>query len=199
MSGIVLSRDPAGERFLRIRIFDPIFGLKALLFALPGKRRQKTTPPDLFDEVECILKPRKTDASIPFLEDFRTIKSYRELATKPKVFITASEIARFYLKNGSHLLDPSPRLELLRSSLGSFQRTEFPQVVLLKLYYRFARDEGLPVRESWLPSLPKNLLKETLDMLRLPVDEALVDPDKICEVLESLKNWMHAETELRVE
>ena len=199
MSGIVLSRDLAGERFLRIRIFDPIAGLRASLFGLPGKRRQKTSPPDLFDEVECIISPPKTDFSIPFVEDFRTIKSYRELATKPKAFIIASEIARFYLNNGSHLLDPGPRLELLHSSLSSFQRTEFPQVILLKLYYRFARDEGLPVRESWLTSLPKSLLEVTQEMLRLPVDQVTVCPGKMCEVLESLKNWMNAETELRVE
>ena len=185
MSGVVLSREALGERFLKIRIFDPIDGLKASLFGL--RSRHKISPPDMFDDVECILRPVKTDSSLPFVQDFRIVKSYRELATKPKVFVTASEIARFYLNNGSHLLDPGPRLKLLNAALDSFQRTDFPQVVLLKLYYRFARDEGLPVRESWLISLPQSLLDLTIAILRRPVHQTSVDADKIIEVLKSLK------------
>jgi hypothetical protein len=199
LSGIVLSRDPAGERFLRIRIFDQVLGLKAALFSLPGKSTQKSIPPDLFDDVNCLLNPNHTQLSIPFVTDFQRAFSYRALAIDPLIFLTASQIARFYLINGDHLLEPAPRLKLLRSSLDSFQRAQVPQVVLLKLLYCFARDEGLPVRESWLAGLPRRLSLHAQEVLGLPVDRAMIELSVINEILESLRNWMNSETELRVE
>ncbi|MEK9773329.1 MAG: hypothetical protein VW576_07150 [Opitutae bacterium] len=199
LSGIVLSREPAGERFLRIRIFDQVVGLKTALFSLPGKKSKKLVPPDLFDDVDCLLKPTTMQSSIPFVADFQKVCSYRGLAINPLVFLTASQIARFYLINGDHLLEPAPRLNLLRSSLDSFQRAQVPQVVLLKVYFCFARDEGLPVRESWLAGLPQVLTHHTERILGLPVDRATIEVSIINEILDSLRNWMNAETELCVE
>ena len=90
-------------------------------------------------------------------------------------------------------------MKLLRSSLSSFARAITPKVVLLKMYYCFARDEGLPVRESWLAGLSQSTCGDTLEILRMPVDQASPDSSKLNNVLESLKIWLNAETELRVE
>ncbi len=199
LSGIVLSREPAGDRFLRVRIFDHLTGLSAALFPHAGKRSQNANPPDLFDRVDCVLKPTSSDSSIPFVAEFHRVHSCRELASNPQAFITASEIARFYLFNGAHLIDPSPHFRTLCSSLDSFQRAKVPKVVLFKLYYCFARDEGLPVRESWLADLPVNFANEICTVLKSPVDGMIIEKSKINEILESLKMWMNAETELRVE
>ena len=199
LSGVVLSRDPAGGRYLRIRIFDRVTGLKAVLFPLSGKRGSQPNPPDLFDDVECFLRPVKSESAIPFVADFQILRSYREFTINPLTFLTASQIARFYLQNGDHLLEPAPRLKLLRSSLGSFSRAKMPGVVLLKLLYCFSRDEGLPVKESWLCGLPNGLLNQTVAILKAPVSEIKVELSELSEVLERLKLWINAETELRVE
>ena len=199
LSGVALSSDPAGDRFVRIRIFDQALGLSAALFRLPGKRSCQSAPPDLFDDLECQLNPFRSGSSIPFVTEYQKARSYRELARNPAHFLSASEIARFYLNNGSHLLDPRPRLELLRTALDSFSRSLVPKVVLLKLYFRFARDEGLPVRESWLSYLPKVLAEETRRTLSRPVSEIGLDANRIEELVESIKLWMNSETELRVE
>lgn len=199
LSGIALSRDPAGDRFLRVRLFDQALGLQSALFRLPSKRGIKSVPPDLFDDLECRLNPARSGSSIPFVAEYRKLRAYRELAHNPAHFLSASEIARFYLINGDHLLDPGPRLQLLRSALDSFSRALLPKVVLLKLYFCFARDEGLPVRESWLASLPSLLAEEASKVLSLPVTESGAEPIKIDFLVDGLKQWMNAETELRVE
>jgi hypothetical protein len=199
LSGVALSSDPAGDRFVRIRIFDQALGLSAALFRLPGKKSGQSAPPDLFDDLECQLNPLRSGSSIPFVAEYQKARSYRELARNPSHFLSASEIARFYLNNGSHLLDPQPRLELLRTALDSFSRTLVPKVVLLKLYFCFARDEGLPVRESWFSCLPQVLTEETRRALTRPVCEIGLDANRIEELVESIKLWMNAETELRVE
>lgn len=198
LSGIVLLRDLAGDRFLRIRIFDHLCGLKSVLFPLPDKKGKNSSPPDLLDDINCSLKPTKTLSSIPFVAEFQRVQTYRELASDPEIFLTASQIARFFLNNGEHLLEPAPRLKLLRLSLNSFARAKIPQVVLVKLYYCFARDEGLPVRESWFAGLPKNMAEDTYVILHQPVDQATIELNKVHQIIESLKNWMNSETELSV-
>lgn len=199
LSGIVLSSFPAGDRFVRIRIFDQKSGLRDVLFSLPGKRRDKVSPPDLFDDLECKLSPRNAESSIPFASEFQIMKSYRELALDAGRFLSASEIARFYLNNGSHLLETVPRLTLLRSALDSFSRSVVPKAVVLKLYFTFARDEGLPVRESWLASLPTDLSQLAKRALSLPVHEIKEGNLSLIQIVDSLKLWMNEETELLVE
>jgi len=127
------------------------------------------------------------------------MKSYRELAQDAGRFLSASEIARFYLNNGSHLLETVPRLTLLRSALDSFSRSVVPKAVVLKLYFTFARDEGLPVRESWLASLPTDLSQLAKRALSLPVHEIKEGNLSLIQIVDSLKLWMNEETELLVE
>jgi hypothetical protein len=198
LSGVVLSRDSTGERFFRVRMFDQTSGLRAVLFSSPGKRSSKHPPPDLFDDIICLTNPKQSDQSIPFARDFERVHSYRELTVQPAHFLTAGEIACFYLSNGSHLLDPAPQLALLRTSLGSLMRASFPKVVLLKLYFCFARNEGLPVRESWLSGLPVDSREDAREVLQRPVKEVGVEKERIQDLLHSLQIWMNTETELQV-
>ena len=183
---------------MRIKIFDQSSGLCSSLFPMPGKRNKKSGLPDFFDEVECRLNPSRSNNSSLFVTEFHKINSFRSLAANPAVFMTASEIASFYLKNGSHLLDAQVQLELLRTSLHSFARAFEPKVVLIKLYFCFAKNEGLPVKESWRDSLSANLSRFTNQALSLPVDQAEITAGQCNKILESLKNWMNAETELQV-
>ena len=198
LSGVVLSREPAGERFLRIRIFDQTSGVRVALFRRPIEKAIKAPPPDLFDDIQCLLHHQPSVNSIPFVRDFEKVHTFRELAVHPPFFLTAGEMARFYLTNGSHLLDPAPQLKLLRTSLEALGRASVPKVVLIKLYFCFARNEGLPVRESWLAGLPEDSVASALLILKQHVDQVRVDPERINQILLSIQNWMNGETELHV-
>jgi len=198
LAGVVLSREPAGERFLRIHIFDQTSGLRVALFPRHLKKAAKAPPPDLFDDIQCLLHQQPSANSIPFVRDFEKIHTFRNLATQPSLFLTAGEMARFYLTNGSHLLDPAPQLKLLRTSLEALGRASVPKVVLIKLYFCFARNEGLPVRESWLAGLPEDRGESALLILKQHVDQIRVEPERINQILLSIQMWMNAETELQV-
>ena len=199
LNGFVLSRNPTGENFLRLSIFDRTLGLSVALFRQVGKRAKTFPLPDLFDEIECTLGEIRKQGSMPFISEYRMIHSYREIAQKPTVFLAASEIGKFYLRNGTHLLDPGPQFQLLRRALESFSRAIIPNVVLFKLYYCFSRDEGLPVRQSWLSGLSKELYQDAQACLSQPVNQIHTDPSQIGLLLESLKVWMNEETELRID
>ncbi len=197
LSGIVLGVDPSGERFHRLRIFDGNLGLTSAMLRLPARSSKSFVRPDLFDDLECSLSVSRSGASLPFVSEHRLLGTFREIAKNPMAFLAASEVARFYLSNGSHLLDPKGRLSLLRSALDSFRRATSPKVVLLKVYFCFARDEGHPIRESWLADLPADLARQSRQCLFHPVDGAGSCSARIDELLDEIRKWINMHTELR--
>ena len=66
---------------MRLRLFDQRLGLTDVLIAVSGKRNRGLLPPDLFDELECRLSSSKKSYSLPFIAEFVSIRSRRELAS----------------------------------------------------------------------------------------------------------------------
>jgi hypothetical protein len=196
VSGFVLNQEQAGESHRRVYLFHEN-GLSAYLF-----RHMRSGPfarlPDFLDEVECLLNPPKAGTGLLFVREFKVLSSQRELAKNAESFLVASQLARFYLDNGAHLLDPALHLCLLKKGMDAIPRAVNPSLVLLKVYFEFSRNEGLPVRESWLQSLEKEGRTHAEALLSRPVHEFTVAADELIGLLTSLKIWMNEETELRV-
>jgi len=196
VSGIVLNQEQAGESHRRVYLFSEV-GLAPFLF-----RQKRSGPfsrfPDFLDEVECLLCPPKGGGGLSFVREFKVLSSPRELARNAESFLAASQLARFYLDNGAHLLDPSPHFSLLRKGIDAIPYAGNPGIVLLKVYFEFSRKEGLPVRESWLYSLGGEVRAQAEAFLSRPVRELALPADELMGLLTSLKTWMNAETELRV-
>ena len=66
-----------------------------------------------------------------------------------------------------------------------------------KTLFVFAKNEGHPVRESWLPALPALERASALAILGKPVEEQKNPPPALNSLLESLRVWLNSETELR--
>jgi hypothetical protein len=69
--------------------------------------------------------------------------------------------------------------------------------VHLKALYRFARVEGYPVKEDWWQSLPLEQRQAAVETLNVPLRKLVQDECATAEILESLRLWLNAETELR--
>lgn len=196
VAGLVLNYEQAGEQHRRVYIFG-LQGLSLCLF-----REQKSLKfiqlPDFLDELVCQLRPSQSTTGLPFVKEYKIVSSNRELSRDAHSFLTVSRIARFYLDNGSHLLDPAPHYLLLQKAIRSTVHASSKNLVLLKVYFEFARKEGLPVREAWLGSLPKDQARVAETWLSLPIKDAQVEQGVLMFLLDSLKNWMNGETELQV-
>ena len=196
VSGVVLNQEQAGESHRRVYLFHEN-GLTAFLFRYM-RHGSFARLPDFLDEVECLLNPPKSGAGLSFVREFKVLSSQRELARNAESFLAASQLARFYLDNGAHLLDPAPHFCLLKKGMDAIPRAGNPNLVLLKVYFEFSRMEGLPVRESWLHSLGTEDRTKAEALLFRPVHEFTVVADELISLLTSLKTWMNGETELRV-
>jgi recombinational DNA repair protein (RecF pathway) len=194
IEGIVLSRVETGENHLRVSLFCISEGLQV---ALLRNKRDKSHPlPDLFDLVELVLQKAQPNG-LPFVRESRVLTKRRELALRHDRFQAASDLALLYLYNGRHLLEPQPLFSLLEIALSSLCAGAYPQAVFFKALFLFARKEGLPVKESWLPGLVERDRSIALSVLGHPVAAEIKVPGELATLVESLRQWLNSETELR--
>ena len=93
-------------------------------------------------------------------------------------------------------MEPKIFFSILDNALTSLLDHGMPSTVLLKTLFLFAREEGLPVRESWLSGLKKEDLNNAYFIISRPVSESIHLKIEIIRLLESLCNWLRSDTEL---
>ena len=197
LQGVVLSREESGEGSLRIRVFSSAEGLVLVYKRLASKRASGSLP-DLFDEVELRLsRPRTGSDSVSFVSEWRPLIRRPELARGQSRLGTASALSLLYQRNGAHLAEPAPAAKLLADALDSLVAGYSPVAVYLKALYRFARVEGFPVKEAWWQSLSLVQKQNAAEILNIPLRDLVQENYATEEILESLKLWLNAETELR--
>jgi len=197
LQGVVLSREESGEGSLRIRVFSSDEGLVLVYKRLASKRASGSLP-DLFDEVELRLsRPRTGSDSVSFVSEWRPLTRRPELARGQSRLGTASALSLLYQRNGAHLAEPAPAAKLLADALDSLVAGYSPVAIYLKALYRFARVEGFPVKEAWWQSLSLVQKQNAAEILNVPLRDLVQEKYATEEILESLKLWLNAETELR--
>ena len=197
LQGVVLSREESGEGSLRIRVFSSDEGLVLVYKRLASKRASGSLP-DLFDEVELRLsRPRTGNDSVSFVSEWRLLTRRPELARGQSRLETASALSLLYQRNGAHLAEPAPAAKLLADALDSLVAGYSPVAVYLKALYRFARVEGFPVKEAWWQSLSLVQKQNAAEILNVPLRDLVQEEYATEEILETLKLWLNAETELR--
>lgn len=194
IEGIVLSQVETGENHLRVSVFCGSEGLQVVLLR---KGRGKSPPlPDLFDQVELVFQKTQS-TGLPFVRESRVLAKRRELAIRHDRFQAASDLALLYLHNGRLLLEPQPLFNLLEIALSTLCDGGHPQAVFFKALFLFAQNEGLPVKESWLPGLAKNDRSIARSVLGHPVGGESKASAELVPLVESLRLWLNSETELR--
>ena len=193
VKGVLLSQEETGENFLRISIFSEV-GLQRCLLRKAHKKKL-FSPPDLFDDVEVMLKAA-SGRGLPFVQEYVVHSKRRQLGTNFEKFEAAGILSRFYLANGEHLLDCSVFYKILRSALSALVDEMDPSTVLFKALFIFASKEGLPVKEAWLQSQTETMRKQVIELVERPLAKSPHLAIYSSEWLYSLKNWLRAESEL---
>jgi hypothetical protein len=91
-----------------------------------------------------------------------------------------------------------PVAELLRSAFGALAAGHRPDLVHLKSLYRFARDEGYPVKQEWFPSLPEAEQAVAARALSQPLAGQTTPPEVVAELRRGLEHYLRGRAELRI-
>ena len=194
----ILLKRPPTDAYQSFAVFSPEHGAHTVLQRLSKKSATTSVALDLFDEVSLQLESSNQGRTW-FVKEARLAKRHPALGRSYETLRHASALAALIARNPVHEDSRTAVAALLRGALAAFADGAHPDLVFFKSLYRFARDEGYPVKQQWLPSLPKDLRTEAERLLRTPLAE--LEKSKIenpkSKILERrLEDYLRGHTEI---
>ncbi|HVW21709.1 MAG TPA: hypothetical protein VHC86_10885 [Opitutaceae bacterium] len=195
----VLARRPPAESFQGHALFSAEHGLLQVFVRVPKSGASKRAVLDLFTEAAVDLESSNQGRTW-FLREARVLRSAEGIGRSYDALQAASSLAALIARNPPPPEGAAKIAELLRGAFAAFGASAHPAVVLFKSVYRFARDEGYPVPQEWLPSLPADLRAEAERLLRTPLAE-LADPaaGALPSLQRRLEDYLKGRTDILVD
>jgi hypothetical protein len=197
---VLLKRLPA-DSFQTFTLFSAEHGTLLALQRLPKKSAANHLALDLFDEISVSLETSNQGSSW-FIKEARLLTRSPNLGRSYETLRLASAFTALIARNPVHEDSRVPVATLLRTALAAFASSPHPDVVFFKCLYSFARDEGYPVKQEWLPSLPRELRAAAEFLLHTPLAD-LEKPEtqnpKTETLLRRLQDYLRGHTEILLE
>ena len=110
----------------------------------------------------------------------------------------ASALASVISRNPVHEESRENVARLLRTALDAIASGARPDVVHLKSLYLFARDEGYPVKQEWLPSLGASDAAAARGVLNRRLDAQDATAADVARLRRNLEAYLDASTDIIV-
>ncbi len=201
----LLSLAPHTGDHLVLTCFSPADGLFTALLrpARGGKAAATAAPaPDLFDRLALELNhARGGSASGPwFVREHRVLQRHAGIGRDYATLAAASRLARVLIKNPVPEDSRAAIDALLSQSFAAFARPAVrPELVFFKSLYCLARDEGLPLKQHWLPALPPGDRLLVASALSRPADAPdAPSPQDLARLTKRLEAYLTTEADLEI-
>jgi hypothetical protein len=197
----VLALAPHAGDHLVLTCFSPADGVLTALLRPPRNQKTDTSPaPDLFDRLALTLNHgRSAPGAGPwFVREHRLLVRHPSLGRDYPTLAAASRLARLVSRN------PVP--EDSRAAVDALLTRAFtalstpgarPDLVYYKSLYCLARDEGLPLKQEWIPSLPEADRALVALALNLPSASLEPAPSDLTRLTKRLETYLSSAHDLR--
>lgn len=196
----VLLKRPPTESFQSFTAFSAEHGAMTILQRRP-KRAATMATLDLFDEAALLLESSNQGRTW-FVKEARLIARPSGIGRSYDALRLAADFTALIARNPGHEDSRQPVASLLRTALAAFATGLHPEVVHFKSVFCFARDEGYPVKQEWLATLPAELLAEAEHVLRTPLADLPRDPGgrpRLPILARRLNDYLRGHTEILVD
>lgn len=198
-SALVLSRQPSNaDAFEQVSAFSDSHGVLPCLRRVARSSAAKNDAGvDLFDEAELWLESSNQGRTW-FIRECRVVRHHGGIGRSYEALKVAAALSALALRNP---VPPDSQVSvgaLLRQSLQALDEGARPDLVWLKALYRFARDEGLPVREHWMQRLRDDDRTAAAAILPQPIAGQEAASATVAHLTRLLEDWVHAETEIKL-
>ena len=150
---------------------------------------------DLFDEVSLLLESSNQGRTW-FVKEARLIQRHAAIGRSYDALRLASALASLVSRNTVDDDSRAAVADLLRGAFVAFGTTTRPDIVYFKSLYRFARDEGYPLKQQWFLTLPAADRRVVATLLNLPLaDQTAPGPD-VARLLRRLEEYLRGHTEI---
>lgn len=196
--GFVLMKRPPSDAFQSLTVFSAEHGALLVLQRLSKKAVATAVALDLFDEVALDLESRNQGQTW-FVREARLIQRLPGLGRDYATLARASALAQLLVRNPVPEEGRAAAADLLRTALGALAGGARPDLVWFKSLYRFARDQGYPLKEQWFPTLPSADRDAVTKLVNRPLAELDVAPAVVTRLTGRLGEYLHGHTEIVVE
>lgn len=198
---IVLLKRPPSDSFQGLTVFSAEHGLLQIQQRLPKKSGPTTVALDLFDEASLLLDSSNQGRTW-FVKEAVLTTRHAAIGRNYVALQLACELSALIARNRVHEESRRTVADLLRVAFAAFASGAPPDIVWFKSLYRFARDEGYPVAQQWLPTLPPDLRAEAQRLLHTPLAElgpAKAEHPKSKALQRRLEDYLRGHTEILLE
>jgi hypothetical protein len=194
LEAFVIEKRPPAEAFQTFVLFSGEHGNLTALHRLSARAGARSPLPDLFDEVSATLESSNQGRTW-FFREARIAVRRAAIGRSYDALRFASALAAIISRNPVHEESREGVAKLLRAALDAFGASGRPDVVHLKSLYLFARDEGYPVRQEWLPSLGADR-DAAAALLGRPVGEGGCAAPVVARLRRSLELYLSSSTDI---
>jgi hypothetical protein len=197
----VLLKRPPSDTFQGFNVFSAGHGALLVHQRISKKAASSSIALDLFDEVSLRLES-SNQGQTWFVQEVRLLTRHPDLGRGYDTLRHASALAALVARNPVHEDSRASVAALLRQALAAFAAGARPELVWFKSLYCFARDEGYPVKQEWLASLPAGLRAAAEERLHTPLvelEKSEVENPKSEILIRHLENYLRSHTEVLLE
>lgn len=196
---LVLRSFAPSDAFQAFTVHTPGHGLLRILQRIPKKKPGGAhLPLDLFDEIALLLEAAP-QGDAWFVKEARLLSRPTEIGRRYDSLLHASALATLITRNPGPDESRASIHELLRIAFAAFASSDRPDIVYLKSLYRFARDEGHPLKQQWFPSLPASDRPLVAGLVNQPLSAQTASPDDVARLRRSLETYLRGHTELHLD
>jgi hypothetical protein len=196
--GFVLLKRPPTEAFQSFTVFSAEHGTLFALQRVTKKSATASIPLDLFDEVSLLLESSNQGRTW-FVKETRMIQRHPGIGRSYDVLVRASAVTALIARNTVPDESRGAVAELLRGALAAFATGVRPDIVQFKSLYRFARDEGYPLKQQWFPTLPAADRRDVATLLNRPLAEQSTPDAAVARLQRRLEEYLRGHTEILLE
>jgi hypothetical protein len=191
----VIEKRPPSDAFQTFGLFSAESGNLIALQRVPRKASATHVSADLFDEVSAMLESSNLGRTW-FVKEIRITTRRAGIGRSYDALRFASALAAVISRNHVHEESRENVARMLRTALDALAAGARPDVVHLKSLYLFARDEGYPVKQEWLPSLgaPERAAAAGVLNRRLEAQDATAP--EVARLRRSLEAYLSSSTDI---
>jgi len=196
---IVLRNWPPTDTFQTFTVFTPDHGALRVLQRIPNRKPSAAQLAlDLFDEVSFLIEGTP-QGDAWFVKEARLLTRPSGIGRRYESLLNASAFATLVTRNpGPEESYPSV-YALLLTVFTAFAGSDRPDIVYLKSLYRFARDEGHPLKQQWFPALPFADRPLAIELVNQPLVAQTASPTDVARLLHSLESYLRQHTEIHLD
>lgn len=191
----VLLKRPPTDAFQSFTVFSAEHGPLVTLQRIAKKSAATSVALDLFDEAALVLESSNQGRTW-FIKEARLHQRHGAIGRSYEALQHASALATLVARNPGDEASRGAVAKLLRGAFAAFGSGVRPDVVYFKSLYRFARDEGYPLKQQWFPTLPAADRAEVATLLNRPLAEQSSATAVVTRLQRRLEEYLRGHTEV---